>query len=132
MPRIVWPLQHGRPCVQIVLTLARGGHPFPRMLIADSGAGSETAGFDLVLIEAECIFCGGKLLSPVPLTGAYVGSFPRYELPVQVPALGFAQDLRAVGVPSPPDGFDDIACFSFLDRFGYGNLGKPRQFGLEC
>jgi hypothetical protein len=50
---------------------------------------------------------------------------------VQVPALGFSQFVRAVGVPSPPAGFDGIACFGFLNRFSYGNFGDAGQFGLE-
>ncbi|MBI3412163.1 MAG: hypothetical protein HY040_27855 [Planctomycetes bacterium] len=28
--------------------------------------------------------------------------------------------------------FDGIACFSFLNRFHYGNFGNPGSFGLEC
>jgi hypothetical protein len=133
MPRIVWPLLHGRPCVQIVLTLTFGGHPYPLILIADTGGGSLTAGFDLVLSAVECQFCGGQLVPPpVPLGGAYTGSFPLYELRLRVPALGFDQVLRAVGVPLPPVGFDGVACFGFLNRFTYGNFGDPGQFGLEC
>ena len=27
MPGMLWPLRHGRPCVQVVLTLAQGGQP---------------------------------------------------------------------------------------------------------
>ncbi len=132
MPRVVWPLRHGRPCVVVVLTLARGGHPFRRALVADTGAGSAIAGFDLILEEGECLLCGGVVLSSVTLVGAYAGTFPLYELTVRVPALGFDQPLRVVGVPSAPPGFDGIACFSFLNRFTYGNFGDPGQFGLEC
>ena len=98
MPRVSWPLRNGRPSVQVVLTITRGAHPFTRTLVADTGAGSQTAGFDLILLETECKFCDGvDLLSPVPLVGAYAGSFPVYELRVRVPALGFDQKLRAVG-----------------------------------
>jgi hypothetical protein len=118
--------------VQVVLTITRGGHAFPRTLVADTGAGSRTAGFDLILLETECVFCSGKLISSVPLVGAYAGSFPLYELPVRVPALGFDQLLHAVGVQSLPSGFDGVACFGFLNRFTYGNFGDPGQFGLEC
>jgi hypothetical protein len=125
MPRVLWPLQHGRPCVQIVLTLTRGGHPWPLTVIADTGGGSLTAGFDLVLSDVECKFCGGKWISSMPIVGAYAGSFPLYELRVRVPALGFDQVLRAVGVPLPPTGFDGVACFSFLNQFTYGNFGDP-------
>jgi hypothetical protein len=37
----------------------------------------------------------------------------------------------AVGVQTPPTGFDGIACFRFLNRFTYGNFGSSTQFGLE-
>src|SRR5437879_3109927 len=47
------------------------------------------------------------------------------------PALGFAKYLRVVGVLSVPPGLDGIACFSFLNRFHYGNFGDPGLFGLE-
>lgn len=67
----------------------------------------------------------------VALGGAYVGSYPTYAVTVAVPALGFQANVAAVGVPSPPPGFDGIACFRFLDQFTYGNLGAPGQFGLD-
>lgn len=80
----------------------------------------------------DCLRCGGVAISSVFLGGAYRGTFAVYEIDVQVPALGFAQRLNAVGVPSLPKGFDGIACFRFLNRFTYGNFGDPDQFGLEC
>jgi hypothetical protein len=101
-------------------------------LLADTGAGSAISGVALILKETDCIDCGGALHPSVQLGGAYVGSFPIYELAVRIPALGFDQHIRAVGVPTIPAGFDGIACFSFLNRFTYGNLGDPGQFGLEC
>ncbi len=132
MPRVQWALRHGRPCVKVVLTLAADGQPSPRTLLADTGAGSRTARFQLILDEDDCLLCGGNPLQPVMLGGAYVGSFPTYVIPVRLPALGFDQNLRAVGVPSVPTGFDGIACFGFLNRFTYSNFGDPSQFGLEC
>jgi hypothetical protein len=132
MPRVLWPLRHGRPCVEVVLTLTQGGHPFPRTLLADTGAGSQTDPFELVLDEGECLVCGGFADLSVPLGGSYAGLFPLYDLTVQIPALGFAQTVRAVGVPSVPAGLDGIACFSFLNRFTYGNFGDSGRFGLEC
>lgn len=55
-----------------------------------------------------------------------------YLIRVQVPRLGFDRNVRVVGVPSLPAGFDGIACFRFLNRFTYGNFGDPSQFGLEA
>jgi hypothetical protein len=131
MPRVQWALQRGRPCVQVVLSLAPGGQPFPRTLLADTGAGSRAGAFELVLDEGDCLLCGAITLPPVALLGAYAGRFPIYELRVQVPTIGFAKHIRAVGVPSLPGRFDGMACFGFLNRFTYGNFGDPGQFGLE-
>ena len=132
MPRVQWALQHGRPCVEVVLTLAADGQPYPRILLADTGAGSRTVRFQLILDEDDCLFCGGIPYLSVMLRGAYVGTFPIYFLSVRLPAFGFDQIVRVVGVPSVPAGFDGIACFGFLNRFTYGNFGDSRQFGLEC
>ncbi|HMF10861.1 MAG TPA: hypothetical protein VKE94_01105 [Gemmataceae bacterium] len=82
--------------------------------------------------EDDCLLCGGVPDVSVALGGAYSGTFPTYDLPVQIPALGFDQRLIAVGVPSVPAGFDGIAGFALLNRFTYGNFGDPDQFGLEC
>jgi hypothetical protein len=115
-----------------VLTLAPGGQPYPRTLLADTGAGSRTSRAELILDEDDCLLCGGAPDVRVRLRGAYAGSFPTYDLPVQIPALGFNERLLVIGVPSVPPGFDGIACFAFLNRFTYGNFGDPGQFGLEC
>jgi hypothetical protein len=106
------------------------GQPFPRTLLADTGAGSQASLYELILEENDCLLCGVPYLS-VRLSGAYVGWFPVYTLDVQLPALGFTQSVRAVGVPSVPRGFDGLACFRFLNRFTFGNFGDPSQFGLE-
>lgn len=132
MPRVQWPLRHDQPSVQVILTLAPMGQPLVRTLLADTGAGSQTSRFELILEENDCLLCGGIPYPSVRLGGAYVGAFPVYDLAVQLPVLGFAQTVRAVGVPSVPSGFDGIACFRFLNRFAYGNFGDPGQFGLEC
>ena len=131
IPREQWPLRHSRPCVQVVLTLMPAGTPFLRSLLADTGAGSDSDDFELILEESDCLLCGGIPFPSVSLGGAYVGSFPTYDLQVRIPALGFDRNLLAIGVPSVPAGFDGIACFRFLNRFTYGNFGDPSQFGLE-
>jgi hypothetical protein len=132
MPRVQWQLRRGRPCIEVVLTLAIGGQSLVRTLLADTGAASQNAGFQLLLDERDCLLCGGVPASTVRVRGAFTGRFPMYDIAVQIPALGFFDNVRAVGVASPPVGFDGIACFRFLNRFTYGNLGDPKLFGLEC
>jgi hypothetical protein len=97
------------------------------MLLADTGAGSRRGKFQLILDEDDCLLCGGLPFPSVTLRGAFAGSYPVYVVPVGIPALGFAQDVRAVGVPSLPGRFDGIACFGFLNQFTYGNFGGNRS-----
>ena len=131
MAHVSWPLRKGRPCIEIVLTLAPDGKPVARKLLADTGAGASNAPFELILDEDDCLLCGGMPGSSITLGGAYVGPYPGYDIAVQLPGLGFATNLRAVGVPSTPAGFDGIACFNFVNRFHYGNFGDTSLFGLE-
>lgn len=131
MPRATWPLRQGCPAVRVVLTLAAGNQPLPLFLLADTGAGSNTSRFDLILEESDCLLCGGKPSTSVRLGGAYGGQFPLYLLRVRVPELGFDVPLPVVGVPTNPQGFEGIAAFHFLNRFTYGNFGNPAEFGLE-
>lgn len=131
MPRVQWSLSGGRPVVEVILALAQGGQQITRKLLADSGAGDLNAGFELLLDEYDCLLCGGIPLQPVALGGAYKGSYPVYSIGVRIPQLGFQEEVPAIGVPSPPAGFDGIACFRFLNRFSYGNFADRGQFGLE-
>ncbi|MGC8643806.1 MAG: hypothetical protein ACP5XB_28430 [Isosphaeraceae bacterium] len=131
MPRAQWPLLHHRPVVEVVLALRPGAQPLVRQLIADTGAGTAQAGFELVLQEDDCLLCGGIPSHPVSLGGAYTGSCPVYVLRAQIPALSFDHHLRAAAVPACPAGYGGIACFRFLNRFTYGNLGDPSVFTLE-
>ncbi len=71
-----------------------------RQLIADTGAGTAQAGFELLLHENDCQVCGGIPSYPVTLGGAYTGSFPVYVVRIQIPALGFDHHFRAAAVPS--------------------------------
>src|SRR5260221_14236073 len=98
MPRLEWPLHNGRPSVQIILNLAIGNTPFPLILLADTGAGSRNSGFEFILAEDDCLLCGGFSGQSVNLGGAYTGRFPFYVLSVQLPGLGFAENLLVVGV----------------------------------
>lgn len=131
MPRAQWPLVAGRPSIEIELALVHGAQPVARTLIADTGAGRARSRFELILDEDDCLLCGGPSLKPTVLGGAYVGQFPVYLVQVRIPLLEFNTAVPVVGVPSPPAGFDGIACFRFLNRFNYGNFADPNQFGLE-
>jgi hypothetical protein len=76
MAQVRWPLLGDRPAVQGVLTLAQGGQPPVRNLLADTGAGSRRAAVELLLEEQDCLRCGGSAHRSITLGGAYVGSFP--------------------------------------------------------
>jgi hypothetical protein len=112
--------------------LAAGGQAVQRHLLADTGAGTASAPFELVLDEQDCLATGGIPSQAVFLAGAYSGAYPVYLIRVQIPDLGFDRHLYVVGVPRVPSGLDGIACFRFLNRFHYGNVGDAGQFGLEC
>jgi len=131
MPRATWPLRQGCPSIRVVLTLVAGNQPLPLFLLAGTGAGNNTARFELILEESDCLLSGGQPRSPVTLGGAYSGSFPLYQVRIQVPELGFDVPVHVVGVPVRQPGFDGIAGFRFLNRFTYGNFGNNAEFGLE-
>jgi hypothetical protein len=131
MPRAVWPLVRGRPTIRVNLALAQGNQYVTRILLADTGAGATGSGIDFLLENSDCLLSGGARSQPIVLRGAYSGSFPTYAIHVEIPQLGFSQHVPAVGIPAAPTGLGGIACFCFLNRFGYGNFGDPAQFGLE-
>ena len=131
MPRATWPLRQGCPSIRVVLTLAAGKQPLPLFLLADTGAGSSSCGFELILEESDCLLCGGKSSTTIRLGGAITGQYPLYQLRVQVPELGFDAAVSVVGVPTNPQGCEGVAGFRFLNRFTYGNFGNPDEFGLE-
>ena len=130
MPRVVWPLRHDQPNIEIVLPLATGQETV-RNLLADSGAGTARAGFELILDEGDCLLAGGRPAQMVSLGGAYVGMYPVYVVRIRIPRLKFDRHVRSVGVATVPPGFDGLAAFRFLNRFTYGNFGSPGQFGLK-
>lgn len=131
MARVQWPLLHERPIVEATLRIAALHAPLTRVLLADTGAGNAQDPVELLLSEQDCLACGGFVVRSVALGGAYAGVFNVYSVRVFVPGLNFHDQVRAVAVPTPPAGFDGIACFRFLNRFSYGNFGNPREFGLE-
>jgi hypothetical protein len=131
MPRVTWPLRHGCPSIRVVLTLAAGSQALSLFLLADTGAGSSTSQFELILEESDCLLCGGNSIATVSLGGAYTGRFPLYVLPVQIPELGFDVPVGVAGVPTNQKGFEGMAGFPFLNRFTFSNFGNPAEFGLE-
>jgi hypothetical protein len=130
MPRATWPLLGGRPRIEIAL--ARPGRkPATRDLLADTGAGSDQASFEIALDESDCLTFGGTLTGEVQLGGAFTGAYPVYWLRVEIPPLAFRRRVRVVAVPRVPADFDGIAAFRFLNRFAFGNFGDRNHFGLE-
>ena len=130
MPAVQWPLHMGRPMIEVDLSLPSPPHVATCRLVADTGAGSEHAVFQLIMDEQDCLAFGGVPLGRVQLRGAYVGVFPLYLVQVGIARLHFDEFVEVVGVGHPPSGFDGIACFKFLDRFHYGNFAKSGFFGL--
>ena len=131
MPLAKWNLVRGRPAVPVTLILAQSNQRVTRNLLADTGAGTARAAFELLLDENDCVLAGGIPSQSVILGGAYSGSFPVYVVRIKIPRLAFDHYVRAVGVPTVPVGFGGIACFRFLNRFTYGNFGERTRFGLE-
>ena len=131
MPRAQWVLRHGRPVIEIVLTLAQNNQKLIRTVLADTGAGEAQDPFEFVLDETDCVLCGGTPSKSVAIGGAYSGLHLVYSIRVEIPALNFHDDVFVVGVSAAPVDFDGIACFRFLNRFSYGNFGNKSEFCLE-
>jgi hypothetical protein len=131
MPAAQWPIQHERPEIQVIISVFGGGHGVLRRLVADTGAGNRQSVFELVLLEHDCLQCGGIPMGQVQLGGAYSGWFPLYLVEVRIPQLNFDEPVPVIGVAFVPQGFDGIAGFRFLNRFNYGNHGNPDAFGLD-
>lgn len=130
MPPVQWPLRNRRPSIELMLPHVKGRRR--RRLLADTGAGSDESGFELLFCEADCERSGdNNLLGQVQLGRAYSGWFNVYSIEVRIPRLNFSEAVAVVGVPQVPDGFDGIACFKFLNRFHYGNFGDADRFGLK-
>jgi hypothetical protein len=106
-----------------------------RTLLADTGAGSLDAPFELILSASDCQqYMGLRGSDDVALGGAIVGTYPIYTVQVEIPELTVARRVRMVAVPDTacPAGLDGIACFRFLTSFTYGNFGDRHRFGLEA
>jgi hypothetical protein len=131
MPATQWRIQNDRPVIEVRLPLPGGAQELIRRLVADTGAGTRQSVFQMILEESDCSHCGGIFMGNVQLGGAYRGSFPVYLVRVHIAQLDFDEPVPVVGVSQVPKGFDGIAAFRFLNRFHYGNYGKPDYFGLE-
>jgi len=129
MPRVTWPLLNDRPSARVVVALDSQAATFD--LHGDTGAGSASSEFDLLLLESDCWVWGRPTGYVISLSGAHSGHHLLFEVRVQIPALAFDDVLSAAGVDTVPDGFRGVAGFRFLNRFDYGNFGNPAQFGLE-
>jgi len=135
MPRVTWPLERNRPIVQVQLVDTASGHKVIRMLLADTGAGSLYAPFELILRASDCQrYMRLRSSDDVALGGAIVGTYPIYAVRVEIPELTVVRRVRVVAVPDTacPAGLDGIACFRFLTSFTYGNFGDRQRFGLEA
>jgi hypothetical protein len=134
MPRVTWLLEHDCPVVKIELVEPLSGARITRTLLADTGAGSRTDPFELILSESDCQqYLGLQSSDVVGLGGAITGTHPIYSMWVEISALSFARRVNVVAVPAAacPAGLDGFACFRFLNAFTYGNFGNGNQFGLE-
>src|SRR5215213_3133018 len=109
MPRAQWRLLAGCPRIQVNLARVLSGPLVARDLLADTGAGTRRAGFELLLDEQDCQAFGGLRVRSVVIGGAYSGSFPVYLVRVQVPGLAFDRRVPVVGVPRSPSDFGGIA-----------------------
>ena len=134
MPRVTWPLEHGRPVVHVQCVETASGQRETRLLLADTGAGGLYAPFELIVRASDCQrYMGLRSSDDVALGGAIIGTYPIYAVRVEIPALSVARRVRVAAVSDTacPTGMDGIACFRFLSAFTYGNFGDRRQFGLE-
>jgi hypothetical protein len=81
-------LRGNRPIVEIQLVDATSVHMVTGSLLADTGAGSLDAPFELILGENDCErYLGLRSSVDVRLGGAIVGSSPIYALRVRTSAL---------------------------------------------
>ena len=91
MPRITWPLLHNRPVVRVVLALRDPQHD-ARDLLADTGAGSNSEVFELILREGDCLRYGVRSGSSVALSGAFDLDHLRAEIAEHLAAKGTGKD----------------------------------------
>jgi len=129
--RASWPLRSGRPCIEVVLWRTADGTDYPRVLLADTGAGAADLDVELILAESDCLTCSRRRAGHTSITGAFAGYYSLFEIRVCVPVIGFDQIVIAAGVRSISRNFDGVAGYRFLNRFTFGNFGLRDQFGIE-
>lgn len=130
MGSVEWPLHMQRPQIEVVISPFGAKRELVRRLLADTGAGTRTDVFELILDEDDCVQSSGIPMQQVRLSGAFQGEFPVYLIDIRIPALGFDDAIPVVGVSKTPKDFDGLACFRFLSRFAYGNFSNPDGFSL--
>jgi hypothetical protein len=131
---VTWTLRNGCPIVEV--EFIHDGNVSRRVLLADTGFGSEETFFQIVLTESDCRLFKGAPCGTAPVIGAVEGTYPTYMVKVQVRSLRWQRHIFALAVPSMPNSvsakdLDGIACFPFLNQFGYGNFDDSQQFGLK-
>lgn len=133
MPRQSWLLHQGLPVVEVLLREPFTGFLTSRTLLADTGAGSRFAPFDLILPHRDGQQFGERLETFAGASGAIRGQFPVFTMTVEIPSLSVLRQVHAVIVPVEAifSGVDGFACFRFLNSFTYGNFGDANSFGLE-
>ncbi len=133
MPRALWPLQNGQPAVQMELQNQITGVSASRILLADTGAGSQHEPVDLVLGTEDGALFARRFQGRVVSGGAIPGHFEVFTVTIAIRDLSMVRRVNAMIVPieTLPAGFAGIATIRFLDSFTYGNFGQRGHFGLE-
>lgn len=131
MPIASWELVRNRPAIRLSIVDPTTGRTHPRILLADTGAGTKSAPFEVLMDEDDCLLFADRPGEMFRLTGAYSGNFRAYFLLLRVDEFDLVREISAIGVEHTPAGFDGIAGFRFLRRFTYGNFGDADRFGLS-
>ncbi len=85
-----------RAVIEAILITSTGTRPKTYDLLADTGAGSDRAKFELVLDEFDCRAYGRRTSYRVELGGAFSESFLIYLVRIQIPQLSL--DHSEMGV----------------------------------
>src|SRR5437899_12887146 len=117
MPRVTWPLWHGRPQIEIEVPVISGMGSKAFRLLADTGGGSMQSPFEVVLNRNDCLAFGGLAIKPVHLSGTLSGPHSVFSIRIGIPQLSFDRYLDVVGAHRVRTGLAGIAAFPLLNRF---------------